>query len=445
MGIYKMKLLIIVLFSTTAVAQIPPIQSLNLKLPGSVHNLEKNIPTKLENDPSEALWENEISSLDSHSLNDLYKPCSLQGIRYVWDQDLQVCQQVLDGTPVWLGFSHEWKSHPHRLSQLGSFIKRSDYSYADDHIKAERNSIFNIGAVKDRGSVLIRGQFHRTRNLQFHQTVRRCRVEGIVGQRASRTCSYRMRLSRAQIDTDQISVILNGFELEAQSYSRGYNTRGLGIRVIPGEVEGDFFNFQTHVWVHAEHSPDRPLVDDGCKKSNHCKEYSYGVKVHFLVVGVNDDSGRIVNSPEGGNAKYYQRVKMRPAYFPPMASRYLRDNSIQQSGSYEHAFVAMQGFEFALEDWGLHKKEGRYIRKLEFNLVDEGYDADEGELYYSANMYFTNAGPWPYGYHVNYRMWTAGVFFDDEDYHASPDEWHGNEEYVSSPVVQKKEPISYSF
>lgn len=335
---------------------------------------------------------------------------------------------IEDSTILWQGFHHEWDKTPHRLNRLGSYFRYIEYDAHDQEVYGEHRSTFKVGAYNDTGIVKTTGTFVKSSALGFHHgyiDFNDLKVRENVGKSGS--AKHRVAIDLKEIGFDQydeITVILRGFRIRSTSYDAGYNTRGFAIRVIPVNQFHDEYVFDGKFYVHPEHAPDRPQLDDSCKKDDHCKRYTYKAKIYYTLIGVKNQDGLITepNKDNGTNA-YSQYIKMAPYYFPNEASKNARSAAIYGEPGFDHGLVAIQGFYWHLDSWKKTKKDGRYIRDIEFNISHIDYNKHSGEANFLTNMYFTNTGMWPYGYDVNFKMWNTLIQFNDPHFDKSKKTW----------------------
>lgn len=327
--------------------------------------------------------------------------------------------QSEQGTILWQGFHHKWEDNPHRLSKLGSYFNDLEFedSAGGGVLFAEHTTYFRVGAYNDTARIKTKAQFVKSSHLGInHGSVSsEClSVTADVGQKESASCEEIIDLKKIDFQNyDEITVVLRGFRIESESYATGYNTRGFAIRLIPLERDKNTFSFKARFTIHPAHSPDRPFLDDSCSGSNHCDTYTYQAKIFYTLIGVNKNSGHITESEEPSN-EYSQHVVMSPGHVPDYASANTRKTSISGDPGFAEGFVAIQGFSWFLDKWKRTRRDGRYIRDLRFDLADIDYDPTSGRARFKTNMYFNNTGAWPYGYHVNFKMWNTLIQFNDD-------------------------------
>lgn len=351
-----------------------------------------------------------------------------------------------DATLIWQGFHHKWKKTPHRLNRIGSYFRNLSYDEQADELTGEHRAIFRVGAYDDTGSVKSTGTFVKSGVLGIYEGYvdDSClHVSGEVGKSASVKCAQNVDLTEAGLaDYDRVAVILRGFQLTATSYSAGYNTRGFSVRVLPGEHSRDTYEFDAYFYVHPEHSPDRPQLDDGCWKDDRCKRYRYEGRIYYTLIGINDEDGALIEADNETN-EYEQRIKMSPGEVPDRAPEYMREARLYGEPGLRHGIVAIQGFSWHLADWSNVWKEGRYIRDLEMNVSHIDYDPAEGRAEFLTNMYFSNSGALPLGFAATFKMWNTLIQFDDKDYERSEKTWFAGT--ISSGGTDYVEPVGYAF
>lgn len=325
-------------------------------------------------------------------------------------------------TILWQGFHHKWKSNPHRLSKLGSYFNDIEFEPSDGSgaIFAEHTAYFRVGAYNDTALIKTKGQFVKSSQLGiYHASVGSdcLSVTADVGQKDSASCEQAINLKAIDFqDYDEVTVVLRGFRIWSESYSMGYNTRGFAIRLVPldRDRDRDTFTFRAKFSIHPAHSPDRPLLGDGCSGGSHCDSYTYHAKIFYTLVGTKRGSGHITVQNDPAN-EYSQHIVMSPSHVPDYVSVNTRQTSISGDSGFSEGIVAIQGFSWFLDDWKKTRKDGRYIRDLRFDLADIDYNPSSGKAKFKTNMYFNNTSAWPYGYHVNFKMWNTLIQFNDEN------------------------------
>jgi len=305
---------------------------------------------------------------------------------------------------LWNGMSVSWKRLPHRLNQLGSWLG----SYGDSRAGSiMAHSAFSVGEYPDAGAARVQATVVESDLLGFYhgRTAAPLLVNGLVGERKAVHAVQRIPLKNVGMaDYDRFAVVLRGFDLSCHSYHAGLNTRGFGIRILPGARVGDHLVFDIAFGIHPEHCPERAPQD----------HFVYSSNIYYTVIGAPNDGSNFVEAHGNPTHRFSQRVPSAIFRRPPLDYQPRGVATIQGRPGFAHHVLGMQGFSWFLRDWSGNKRDGRYLRDFMTMLEARDYDPKTGVAESMARMHFSNHGAVAFGFLADFRMWATMVQFNGD-------------------------------
>ena len=309
---------------------------------------------------------------------------------------------------LWNGFTYKWNKAPHRLAILGSrfnnwYLEKEGISAYHDHFLKIGNwppdsATYHAPITAIATREIFIGTGRRNDVVVSGKLGHECRKEVEVHVKLADLLSTYDYAKLAAARDSQVTVLLNGFKIEADNNRSGWHFRGLGIEVKGATWKGkDGVKFKANFFTHPDLNPDpiyhgnKKPEGDKWRREDPCK-YRFSID-YTILIGSPD---KIDTDEKQIEHEVTRKKRTRIEEEVSFAHDYSRFPAV---------FAGMNGFEFHVNNHGKKKgASGRYIKEMAAYLSDFVEDKKGNTFSCQGNLAFSNGGITAFRWDLNARL-----------------------------------------
>ncbi|UCH94303.1 MAG: hypothetical protein JSV88_29100 [Candidatus Aminicenantes bacterium] len=326
-----------------------------------------------------------------------------------------------DGTWLWLGFHHEWKTWPHRFRDIYSKYYSCQYQYNPDGASKLSGNLVaqqTVGKVK-AGERLIFWTYKKgikTGVAEFREGSVSVISGGPVGERTVDKFPTTIGLEGLE-KYENVTLFMRGFRIsednpDEKKGDHAYPIQGFGIKADQIERRGNSLYFLLHVMTYPSGKPGntKPKPDPA----------RFKVEYFYTLVGGNEGDVAFTH----GHKYYHGPHSSYNEGDCPRASAETRNATIQgvTNSNFNQGVVVFRGFFITInsDTTGLSgdpkKHRGRLIRQIDVAIKAMNYFKDSGKITFFPDIYFCNKSGAQYAINTYYQCFVTLLQFKDPNW-----------------------------